>query len=366
MTEPSPSHSASPKLPAPDASVLAEAERWLGRHDRGLSSEEVREFAAWQAASPVHLAEFQRVQSGWDGADLLRNDPRARARAAEIDATTRRQQREREARRRRMVSTGFFATAAAGLALALVWVAPWRSPSDKSTAAAPAAMALPEIELLAVAARSLALPDGSNVAVRGESVVQPVFSAGERRVRLTEGEALFSVAKDPARPFVVEVGGVAVRAVGTAFNVRFESGAIEVLVTEGTVSLHAGSGSKPAASDPRIKAGHRTTLDATSAVAPQMAALAVEPLSPAQIEQALAWQTPRLVLRRATLADAIAAFNRHGPTPVELADATLAAQRVSGTFRADNAGAFVRVLELADQVRVERTADGRVRLHAPR
>ena len=51
------------------------------------------------------------------------------------------------------------------------------------------------------------------------------------------GEAYFTVAKNPGRPFVVAAGGVGVRAVGTAFNVRLDSDAVEVLVTEGRVQV---------------------------------------------------------------------------------------------------------------------------------
>src|SRR5690349_20668988 len=46
------------------------------------------------------------------------------------------------------------------------------------------------------------------------------FSAKSRAVRLIAGEALFQVAKDAARPFVVAAGDARVRAIGTAFNVR--------------------------------------------------------------------------------------------------------------------------------------------------
>ena len=63
------------------------------------------------------------------------------------------------------------------------------------------------------------------------------FTTAERRVRLVRGEAHFTVTKDAARPFVVEAGAVRLRALGTAFNVRFEPSAVEVLVTHGRVQV---------------------------------------------------------------------------------------------------------------------------------
>ena len=63
------------------------------------------------------------------------------------------------------------------------------------------------------------LPDGSIVELNTSSTAAIAFSPAERRVRLTQGEGHFSVAKDAGRPFVVEARGLAVRAVGTMFNV---------------------------------------------------------------------------------------------------------------------------------------------------
>ncbi|MCX6941829.1 MAG: FecR domain-containing protein, partial [Verrucomicrobia bacterium] len=81
------------------------------------------------------------------------------------------------------------------------------------------------------------LADGTVVELNGAAVIVADFTASERRVRLERGEAYFTVMKDPARPFIVTAAGVAVRAVGTAFNVRLADTAVEVLVTEGQVRL---------------------------------------------------------------------------------------------------------------------------------
>ena len=54
--------------------------------------------------------------------------------------------------------------------------------------------------------RTVPLPDGSRITVGGYSRVEVSFSDSERRVELARGEALFKVAKDPTRPFVVHAG----------------------------------------------------------------------------------------------------------------------------------------------------------------
>jgi len=85
------------------------------------------------------------------------------------------------------------------------------------------------------------LPDGSNVFLNKESSLRYAYSkkADERRVEL-KGEAYFNVRHDEKKPFVVDIGGVLVRDVGTAFNVRALPGsnAIEVVVEEGEVMFY--------------------------------------------------------------------------------------------------------------------------------
>ena len=87
------------------------------------------------------------------------------------------------------------------------------------------------------ALQKLDLPDGSVALLNTDSAIDTAFTATERRVRIVRGEVFFTVAKDAARPFVVTAGTVAVRAVGTAFNVQRHHGSVEVLVTEGRVRV---------------------------------------------------------------------------------------------------------------------------------
>ena len=81
------------------------------------------------------------------------------------------------------------------------------------------------------------LDDGSVAELNRGAEIEVNYTVAERRVVLRRGEALFTVAKNPARPFVVRAGGVDVRAVGTAFNVKLAGPNLEVLVTEGTVHV---------------------------------------------------------------------------------------------------------------------------------
>jgi len=86
--------------------------------------------------------------------------------------------------------------------------------------------------------RKMVLEDGSLVWLKGSSTLScpETFAGATRRVRLS-GEALFEVAKDPTRPFIIECGDLTTTVLGTSFNIRADSGDVEVLVLTGQVSL---------------------------------------------------------------------------------------------------------------------------------
>ncbi len=85
--------------------------------------------------------------------------------------------------------------------------------------------------------RSIVLEDGSTVQLNSRTRLRVNYTEHERRVQLLQGQALFSVAKNPMRPFIVQSASATVRAVGTQFDVyRKPSGTI-VTVIEGKVAV---------------------------------------------------------------------------------------------------------------------------------
>jgi transmembrane sensor len=84
------------------------------------------------------------------------------------------------------------------------------------------------------------LPDGSSVVLQKKSSVQYPSGFAVRDVQL-KGESFFNVVPDKNRPFIISVGGIKIRVVGTSFNVK-EAGdtAIIVQVHSGTVEMFSG------------------------------------------------------------------------------------------------------------------------------
>jgi transmembrane sensor len=221
----------------------------------------------------------------------------------------------------------------------------------------------------------VALPDGSNVELNASSEVEVSFTTAQRRVRLVRGEAHFVVAKDRNRPFVVDAGTLAVRAVGTAFNVRLGVQDIEVLVTEGRVAVADSRQMRAAETVPvaepaqreagtELVANHRLVVPVLqrSAIGVPEVVPRIERVTTDALRESLAWQGPRLVFADTPLADAIEQFNRRNPVQLELADSELGTLPIGGSFRAENVDAFVRVLTTGGELVAERPSPNRVLL----
>lgn len=303
--------------------ILEAASAWLARRDRGLSAAEQDDYMQWLAADTrhaealqQHAAALERMMQLYEWTPAHDTEPNP-----DLFAPV--------ARRRawwRWSAAGFAAAAAIALLFVLT------HPIEEAPAVAPAPKSYLRVN------ERLALPDGSRVELRDGTQLVVQYSETERRVKLTGGEAHFSVWKDKARPFVVDAAGVEVRAVGTAFNVRLGSRDVQVLVTEGQVKLEQ-SAAGAVRAPTYVSVGEQAIVPRSSETAPRLASV-----TPEEIARELAWQAPRLEFNETPLADAVAAFNRLNRHQIEIGDRELAALRIGGTFRPDNVDGFIRLL----------------------
>lgn len=322
------------------------ASKWIARREAGLSSGDEREFQAWLAADPRHNDVFNFQVAAWSALERP---------AACGDGAALRAQLGKLARRRR--SRRAFASAIAVVCVtALSVIAFRRSPPEQT-------LAPPSMARVFTPARQT-LPDGSVAELKESARIAVDFNPAARRVILLAGEAHFAVQSEPARPFIVVADGIEIRAVGTAFSVRKDSAAVEVIVTHGTVALEQTTMSPTPTTPPlaTLDAGMLALVELKAAPVP-----AIRSIAPPELAQRLGWRGPRLEFTRTPLAAAVELFNRHAPADsprLVVGDANVAAKPVSGVFRAENVDAFVALLESAFDLRAER-ADGRVYLRAP-
>lgn len=303
---------------------------WAVRlHAGPLGPAEQSELEAWLATNLRHRGALVRAQAAWMDLDRLGAlvnpialnsvaSPRQPSGELTIEAPLLKGQPD--GTRRWLVAAGLAALTVAGTG---VW---WRRGQRGEV-----------YESDVGEIRRVALPDGSHMVLNTATEAAVRFDAHRRDVQLTHGEGLFEVAKDAARPFVVHVGAVAVRAVGTVFVVRAVGERVEVTVTEGIVELsNSGSRNSP----------HRVSANEQAVVEPSQI-LTVRSLSSAQAERRLAWREGLLDLDGESLGDAVSEMNRHNHRHIMVEDATLAARPVVGRFRTNDPEGFAATVAIA-------------------
>jgi transmembrane sensor len=201
--------------------------------------------------------------------------------------------------------------------------------------------------------KRVALTDGSVIDLNSNSRLQVHFSAGERKLDLSAGEAHFQVAHNAARPFVVTAHSVSVRAVGTVFDIRLVGDNVDVLVTEGKVEVDrrgaTTSFSKSVAIVLQLTAGERTLVTPTLDCAPR-----VENILPAAVHARLSWQDRMTNFVDVPLSEMVARINCCNTTQLVIADPSLADRRIGGVFALDQVDAFVQLLEQDGDIVAER------------
>jgi transmembrane sensor len=250
----------------------------------------------------------------------------------------------------------------------VIKVSRWNFPRIASVAVAAAAIALavwiarptPRIETIATAAAqrsAVTLPDSTRVELNARTSLTFELASSERRARLAAGEAFFTVAKDKARPFVIETPAGSVRVTGTVFNVRTDSPAdLAVTVVEGSVQVRPG---EPAAT--RNAAPY--ALTANDRLVALNGVVKKESISAGELDDTLAWREGKIVFRDVPLREALDCFARyHGKGIIPSSGVTAITKTLGGRFSIDDLEGFLTGLEETFDVRITHETNGTIRV----
>lgn len=188
--------------------------------------------------------------------------------------------------------------------------------------------------------RIVDLSDGSQVTLNANSRVVIQYNDGARKIVLARGEALFDVAKDRTRPFVVVAGDRKVIALGTSFEVRREEpagSAFAVTLVEGRVAIEPVSWP-----DAPPSAGANGVQMLNPGQRLRFTGVSTETLDSPSIEKVTAWRRGRLIFDNATLSEAAAEFNRYGTHKLVIEGAATQNLRVGGVFKISDPYSFAR------------------------
>ena len=327
---------------ADDKRARDEAAAWYAKLSaQRVSNADLTTFFAWREDS-LNDAAYTRIEALTTGVRALADDPRLQAIA------------ETAARRPR------------GIGARLRGLGQGRGVRTLGVGAALAAAAVIGAVLLGQAGqqtyrteigerRAISLADGSTVELNTNSQVRVRLSKAQRSLILDKGQAMFVVAHDAGRPFVVTAGDTAVRAIGTRFEVYRADGAVRVTLAEGRVQVSQAGAQNTARPAPVIlSAGQRVDVVRAAPVKP----VAVD------VAAATGWTSGRLTFKDVPLAEAVAEVNRYSRRQVVLGPGAPADQRVNGEFDAGDTETFARGMAALLDLKSVPRPDGGVELTA--
>jgi transmembrane sensor len=341
----------------PHPGIVAEASAWFIEFRAGDVNGEARlHFIDWLRRSPEHIQAYLEVSGVWG--ELPTSDPdgridiksliaRARGEADVIElsppgtrpGTPLSEKASLKPRTWSQMQRRALLATAALLLLALATVRFWGGG------------ALADAYSTGIGEqRTIALPDGSTVELNARSSLRVHLTDRQRDVTLLEGQALFRVAKDAQRPFVVRAGDAQVRAVGTEFDVyRKESGTV-VTVVEGRVETYdeSGRGGERAI---LLSAGERLTVVPHTVTKPTRADPSV----------ATAWLQKRLIFEETPLNEVAEEFNRYNRRPLSIEDRELKVLKISGVYSSTDPASLINFLRSQSSIQVVET-DKNVRI----
>jgi transmembrane sensor len=304
------------------------AARWVARVDRGpLNDQEAQDLEQWLAAGSRNQGAYARAQAAFAYMDASFTEALRQSAPPSFSWNP--------------VSAGADSHLAAGSRRRLLWIG-----GGIAVAAAASIAAFtfqrdtPIVTYTAQRGeiRFISLADGSLITLDTASTVAVHYVHGYRNVELVAGRALFTVAKDKSRPFIVMAGGLKVQAVGTSFAVRnVNTHPPELLVQEGIVDVGRQTEKAPI----RVGANMRVVA---AAAGPALHVVAVDPAS---VSRELAWRQGMLSFEDVSLASAAEEFARYSDTHIVITDPKLRGVTITGVFSASNPLGFAHAAALS-------------------
>jgi len=339
----------------PDAHDLErEAANWFVRFDGDEATDADRQaFQDWYGNSQQHRDAFERMSAFWGGSGVL-DELKDLAVADDMADLLHHNSTASRTKTTRRVFVG--AIAASVMAVCGVGVTNFILNIDRDFAAQ-YATAIGEQE-------TIDLPDGSQVILNTDSAFDVAFEDGARKIHMSKGEAFFNVAPDPNRPFSVLTDNGIVTAVGTAFSVRVHADKIDVLVTEGRVSLTAVQ-DNVGPDNPMTPALELpvTEISAGQSIEFAQTPKSIEIIEEKAAEKTLDWQDGIISFNGETLEQVIAELSRYTDMTIDITDDALRQQKIVAYYRVGEIEPMLDALNLMANVEVERISDRHVKLY---
>jgi len=341
--------------------IAQQSAEWFVANRAGLSDTERDAFVGWLKTSPVHVQEYLLVASVardlWQARSASGDSVEAIAAAAQATEESasrvfgpRLTDRLHELLPRRRGRAVVAATLTGVLCVALMFTWRLRPAPLRTNQTASGTL---QFETLHGEQLTYVLADDSVLHLNTDSAVTVRYSARERLVVLTAGEADFEVAHEPQRAFRVLAGSAEIVDVGTQFDVRLRTRSTLITVQEGQVEVAPSGTPWSGANTGQGRAQRYVAVHARQQISVAAGEWPVAPAANAR--DSTAWLRRRIVFEHEPLSGAAAEINRYATKPIEIASPALAHLEISGVFATDDEQTFIAFLRSLDNVSVKET-----------
>jgi transmembrane sensor len=339
---------------------------------------------------PEYAAAYRRIHESWDSLDTHAETPELMAFRSEALSEARRTHARRWLRAAPSTRMRWRWAASIVVGTVALAAAAWQF--------SPFGMRPGEYRTDIGEQRIIELDDHSRVALDAATKVRVRYTDETRLIELQQGQAQFSVAKDPTRPFKVVAGNQTIVALGTVFTVECLGQSVHVAMMEGRVAIvpQQTAGQKAmeeSAKIPRVGAAETPSTAMSDAVSerasdtifvppPTGPGVPADPIElsagqelrinatgetmlipQADLEAATAWRKGKVILRKEPLSEAVRKLNRYSRLQIQIDDQELAARDVSGVFEAgDTQGFLTAVQRIYPTISADYSDSDRVRL----
>ncbi|WIO73774.1 FecR domain-containing protein [Porticoccaceae bacterium LTM1] len=214
--------------------------------------------------------------------------------------------------------------------------------------------------------REIALSDGTQVALNTGSELLVSLTDGQRSLTLVRGEAYFDVARDPERPFTIDIGDQVITVLGTAFGVRRDPGSITIAVEQGRIVVHKSGeavsenvsseqlgsesiGKLPAFSQYVLEQGEQSIYNDDAGT--------VELSRYESTQKVAEWRSGLLTFNQEPLFDVVKELNRYSGKKILIEDKSIIDLPISGVIRINRIDVAVRGLEVTSNIKARHYFD---------
>ena len=190
------------------------------------------------------------------------------------------------------------------------------------------------------------LPDGSKVFMNKNSEIAYVLNKDHKREVKLKGEAYFEVVHNEKEPFVVNVEGVIIEDIGTAFNVKAITGSnkVEVIVESGEVRFYTESNKGISLVKGEKAVYYLSTKEFVKSI-------------PNPVENTTSYRSKVFTFKGTSLHEVVAQVNEVYGSDIRLADDKLGSRRLSVLFNNEDVDVIVTIISETLDLEVEHTGN---------